>query len=162
MKISLYEIDKMYEETILLSIDEEGEIADEFLFELLDDLEIAKKEKALNIAAMIKNRLAFGEAIKAEKLALEARQKQANNEAEKLRKYLERCLQEGDKYEDARSCIRWTTSSFVQITDEDQIPDDLMKTTKAPKKKEIKAYILGGDVCPGAEYIKGHKKLQVK
>ena len=101
--MTLYEIDN----EIMNCIDEEtGEIID---LDRLNALEMERDKKIGNVACWIKDLKAEAEAIKAEKQALDKRQKAAENKAESLKTWLQTVL-EGEKFKDSRCSISYRKS----------------------------------------------------
>lgn len=122
--MNLYEI----ESAILDCINEDGEVID---IEKLNELEMARDQKISNIACWIKDCRAEVDAIKAEKQALEKRQKVAENRAESLTDYL-RVYLNGEKFKDGRCSISYRKSTSTVI-------DDLLDISKLPDEyKRVK------------------------
>lgn len=89
----LYEINAELENAFANAIDAEtGEIVDEAMAERFEQLQIDRDVKIENIACLIKDISAEVAAIKAEKDALYARQKSAENKVTSLKKYLAACI----------------------------------------------------------------------
>ena len=133
---------------------ETGEIFD---IEKLEKLEMARDQKISNIACLIKNKRAEAEAIKAEKLALEKRQKTAENEVERLKGWLARILN-GEKFSDNRCSIGWRRSekvAFDEGFDFGKLPEHMKKITVEPKKTEIKDFLKAGGSVDGCRIEEG-------
>lgn len=111
--MKIYEIDKEIE-ALLNEVDENGEI----LFEpdKLEALQMERDRKVENLALAVKNITAEAAAIKAERDALYDRQKAAEREAERARKYLEFVLR-GEKFETARVAVSYRSSSRLEVDD---------------------------------------------
>ena len=108
--MKLYEIDN----AILDCIDlETGEVIDT---ERLDALHIERDAKIENVALWIKDLKAEAEAIKAEKQALEERQRVAENKAESLKKWLAYAL-DGQKFSTAKCAVSFRKTEKVEISD---------------------------------------------
>jgi hypothetical protein len=156
-EMNIYEI----QEEILECFDAEtGEIFD---IEKLEKLEMARDQKISNIACLIKNKKAEAEAIKAEKLALEKRQKTAENEVERLKGWLARILN-GEKFADNRCSIGWRKSEkvvFAEGFDFGKLPEHMKKVTIEPRKTEIKDFLKAGGSLEGAK-IEESNNIQIK
>lgn len=150
--MTIFEIDN----EILNCIDEEtGEVID---IDKLNELNIAREAKIENVACWIKELRAEAEAIKQEKLTLEERQKQAENKAENLKKWLAYVL-EGEKFKTAKCSVSFRKTEAVEVTDEGL--ENLMKehdellTYEAPKpnKKAIKDALNDGLNVQGVQLV---------
>lgn len=144
--MTLYEIIKEIE-NFQFTIDEEtGEILNVMQ---LDELTIAKDEKAENVALFIKNLRAEAEAIKAEEKALATRRKQTERKAQSLTEYLQYCL-DGDKLKTPRVAVSYRKSTRVECDDLSAVPEQYLRY-KAPEldKTAIKNAIKAGDDTTG-------------
>lgn len=157
--MTLYEIDANLF-AILENVTEDGEIPEE-LFAELDELQMMRNAKIENIALFVKNLTADAEAIKAEKLMLEDRQRAKLRKAESLKQYLEYALS-GQKFESPRVVVSWRKSQAVVLTDESQIPVQYLEP-QAPKiiKTEISKALKAGGEVPGA-VLETRQNLQIK
>lgn len=150
--MKLYEIDN----AILECIDmETGEIIDA---EKLDALNMERDAKIENVVLWIKDLKAEAEAIKAEKLTLEERQKIAENKVESLKKWVAYALG-GQKFSTAKCAVSFRNTESVEVTEEGL--KALMKwhyellTYKAPEpnKKAIKDAIKDGLSVAGVQLV---------
>lgn len=155
--MNLYEID----EAILECVDTEtGDIVD---LERLEALEIERDKKISNIACWIKDLKAEAEAIKAEKMALDKRQKAAENKGEQLKDFLSRYLA-GAKYSDSRVAISYRKSVSTEIAEDldlNTLPDDCKKITVAANKTAIKEALQSGKVIEGCALVEKNN-IQIK
>ena len=155
--MTIYEI----EAAILETVDQEtGEIID---IDRLNALEMERDKKISNVACWIKDLRAEAEAIKAEKLALEKRQKAAENKAESLKTWLSGILQ-GEKYKDSRCAISYRRSEKVTFADDfvvDSLPDEMKKVTVEPRKTEIKEFLKAGGEIDGVR-IEESSNMQIR
>ena len=155
--MTLYEI----EAEIMECIDQEtGEVID---LDRLNALEMERDKKISNVACWIKDLKAEAEAIKAEKQALDKRQKAAENKAERLKEWLQNILQ-GEKYKDSRCSISYRKSERVNFADSfnfDSLPDSMKKVTVEPKKTEIKDYLKTGATIEGVELVES-SNIQIR
>lgn len=114
--INLYEISEAIETAFNLAVDPEtGEVDDEKLY-LLEMLEMDRDKKVENIACLIKNLRADATAYKAEKDAFAKRQKQAENRAESLSRYLESALN-GEKFSSEKCAISFRKTSKIVLNE---------------------------------------------
>lgn len=112
--MNLYEINEAIDATFSLAVDPTtGEVNDEQLY-LLDLLEIERDKKIENIACLIKNLKADAQALKAEKDAFQKRQKQAENKAEALSRYLMSALN-GEKFSSNRCSVSFRHTQKVAL-----------------------------------------------
>lgn len=148
--MKIYEIDN----AITALIDEEtGEITD---IEALKALEMERDRKVANVACLIKNEKALADAIKAEKQALEKRQKALENNVERLKGFLLYVLG-GTKFENDRCKVSYMTRDKVEIdegTDVNALPLEFVKVTKDFNKTAIKDAINAGQEIEGCRVIK--------
>lgn len=148
---SLFDYVKAIDEIIASNTDEDGVISEDVLAEL-DALEMAKNEKVDNCISYIKSRRAMAEMLKAEKQAIDKRQKHAENEAERVAQYLTFCLA-GDKWESAAGQVSYRKSEAVIVDDEIAFEEfgeyAITKIEIKPDKKAIKDAIKGGAEIPG-------------
>ena len=155
--MTIYEI----EQAILETVDQEtGEIID---IDRLNALEMARDTKISNVACWIKDLKAEAEAIKAEKQALDKRQKAAENKAERLKEWLQGILQ-GEKFKDSRCSISYRKSERVDFSDSfdmDSLPDYMKKVTVEPKKTEIKDYLKTGATIEGVTLVESNN-IQIR
>ena len=155
--MTIYEI----EAEIMECIDQEtGEVID---IDRLNALEMERDKKISNVACWIKDLKAEAEAIKAEKQALDKRQKAAENKAESLKGWLQGILQ-GEKYKDSRCSISYRKSERVNFSDNfnfDTLPDSMKKITIEPKKTEIKEFLKAGGEIDGVR-IEENTSMTIK
>lgn len=155
--MTLYEI----EAEITDCIDQEtGEVID---LDRLNALEMERDKKISNVACWIKDLKAEAEAIKAEKQALDKRQKAAENKAESLKEWLSGILQ-GEKFKDSRCSISYRRSERVNFSDSfnfDTLPDSMKKVTIEPKKTEIKEFLKAGGEIEGVR-IEENTSMTIK
>lgn len=151
--MNLYEIDSRLESAFEKAIDAEtGEVLDEELLAEFEQLQMDRDQKIENIACFIKNLKADAAALKAEKNALDKRQKTAENKAESLSKYLGGYLN-GQTYKSPKAAVSWRKSEAIQVDDIEQIPKEFLNVTVAPNKTDIKAAIKNGKEVPGATLV---------
>lgn len=146
---ALYELIDEIKNFNLIVLEDTGEIAN---LEELEALELARDEKAENIALWIKNLKAEAEAVKTEAKKLTDRAKAADNKAERLKDYLTECLG-GDKFSTPRVAVSYRKSKAVNITEPLKIPDKFVTTEEVSHfdKAAIKKAFDAGEEVPGAE-----------
>ena len=155
--MTIYDI----EAAIMDCIDQEtGEVID---IDRLNALEMERDKKISNVACWIKDLKAEAEAIKAEKQALDKRQKAAENKAESLKEWLSGILQ-GEKFKDSRCSISYRRSERVDFSDSfdlNTLPDSMKKVTVEPKKTEIKEFLKAGGEIDGVR-IEENTSMTIK
>lgn len=123
----------------------------------LEALALEREEKLEGLALFVKNCKAEAEAIKAEKLALEKRQKTAENKAERAKSFLQAMLA-GGKLKTARASVSYRRTEAVELG-EDFMPwarehnAFLRYKDPEPDKKAIGEAIKAGEEVPGAEIV---------
>lgn len=158
--MNLYEIDH----AILNCVDAEtGEIVDA---DALNALEMERGAKIENVALWIKSLLSDAEQIKAEREALEKREKVARNKADSLKSYLSGYLN-GKGRSAPKAAISFRSSTSVEISDINKIMslDDAGKYLKyakpTPDKVAIKQALKSGVGVPGCRLVK-KKSILIK
>lgn len=168
--MTLYEIAQDYQ--IFLEQIEAGEIPEEAVEDTLDSMAGEFREKADQIACVIKNLRAEAAAIKEEEAALYLRRKAKETRADRLSEYLKiHMLTMGiPKLETSRNQLKISKNrASVKI---DHIPEfvqwaqehaDNLLTYKAPEpsKTKIKEYLDAGGELPGVQLDQG-QSLQIK
>ena len=154
--MTLYEINAQLEELLENSVDPEtGEISEDFE-EQLDKLLLDRENKLENICLAYKNCLSDAEALKAEKLAFEKRQKIANNKAERLKNYIQYVLA-GEKFKTTKVAVSYRKTESTEID-----PDVFFscadnaryfRIKEEADKKAIADAIKAGETIEGAELI---------
>lgn len=151
--MKLYPIDERIELYLEDCYDPEtGEIredlTEEQMFAEIEQLKVDHEDLLDSIASSIKNDLAEAEAVKAEKLRLERRQKLANNRAERGKRLLA-YLTKGQKWQNDHHKISYRKSTVV-VTDDQFVEwasvmaPGLLKVEPEPRKDEIKRAINSG------------------
>lgn len=153
--MKLYEID----ERILSCIDAEtGEIIDA---DMLNALQIERDAKIEGVALWIKDLKAEAEALKAEKIAFEKRQKVAENRAESLKQWLAAALN-GEKFKTTKCDVSFRTAKSVNVTDVFSLDSRFLKfSDPTADKTAIKKAIEAGETVSGAELIE-RKSVTIK
>ena len=158
--MSLYEIDLQIKETIdslMDSVDENGEICDYEIMNRLEDLKAARETKLENIALYAKNLAVEASAIKNEENTLAERRNRLERKCERLKGILIDAMKAdgNNKISSPRFEAVIRDSKKTNIINESEIPDRYMvtKTTKTPDKTAIKAAIEAGKKVAGAELV---------
>lgn len=112
--MNLYQIDEAIEKAFSLAIDPETGEVNEDQFNLLETLSLTRNEKIENIALLIKNLRAEAVALKTEKEVFQKRQKQAENKAEALSRYLMDALN-GEKFSSNRCSVSFRHTTKVAL-----------------------------------------------
>lgn len=127
------------------------------------------EEKAVNVAAFVRNLEATADAIKSAEADMAERRKRIETRAAALRAYLQRCMEMTgiSKIESPyfRLTIRANPPS-VDVFDPAQIPAEYMRTPPppptVPDKPAIKAALQAGTDVPGAKLRADIKRLEIK
>ena len=153
--MKLYEID----EQILNCIDAEtGEIIDA---DMLNALQMERDAKIEGVALWIKDLKAEAEALKAEKIAFEKRQKTCENRAESLKQWLAVALN-GEKFKTTKCDVSFRTAKSVNVTDVFSFDSKFLKfSDPTADKTAIKKAIEAGEQVSGAELIE-RKSVTIK
>lgn len=161
MSYKLYEIDTLLRQAIdEADIDNEtGELTDNWA-DFIDAVQMERDEKALAVAAYIREQCVYSDAIKSEIQRLQQMHRFAQNKAGALKKYLEQYVSPGEKLKNSVVSISWRKSTRVVIDDELKIPDDCCLIQRKPIKSEIKARIDAGINIPA--HIETIQNIQIK
>ena len=144
----LYDIDQ----AILKCIDvETGEVIDA---EQLDKLQMERDEKIENVACWIKELKAEAEALKAEKMAFEERQKVTENKMESLKKWLAYAL-DGQAFKTVRASVSFRMTDKVEVADIYKLDENFVRYREPEADKDaIKKAIKAGQTVAGATLVK--------
>jgi len=162
--LSLYQINQDYENCLSQVIDTDtGEVLNENLIEVLNNIQMALEEKALNTAYVIRKLDSRIDAIKNEIDRLKKLKEMAESAEERLKKYLQENIPEGQKIQGDLITISWRKSESVEISDVSKIPKEYIKTKieESPDKTTIKEALKSGKQVPGAELV-SKNNLQIK
>lgn len=152
---TIYEIDA----AIYDCVDSEtGEIIDE---EKLNSLLLERNAKLEGVALWIKNLDSDAAAIRAEREALEKRQKTAENKAASLRRWLANVLS-GEKFSTARVAISYRKSVSTEVDSKSVAKKWCKKKiTYTPDKTAIKEALLSGMKIKGCHLVE-KQNIQIK
>ena len=149
--MKLYEIDN----AIYECVNEDGEVIDP---EKLEELQMERDKKIEGIACWIKELSAEANAIKEEKLRLEARQRVAENKVKSLKSYLAYALQ-GARFRTAKVSVSFRKTESVEVTPDGlenlkAMRDDLLKYKEPePDKTAIKQALKDGLSVRGVQLV---------
>lgn len=143
--MNLYEINKEMTNCI---DPETGEVD----IDQLNALQMLREDKIESIALWIKDLKAEAEALKAEKLAFQARQAAAENKAESLKNYLANALN-GEKFKSTKCAISFRRSEKVEIMNELDLPPEFTTVEIKADKVAIKQAIKDGQKVAGAYLV---------
>ena len=150
--MNLYEIDAALMAAYENAVDmETGEILDNEAYAAIDGLEM-----------WIKNLSAEAEALKAEKMSFDARQKRAERKAESLKRYVSKAL-EGKKFKTDRVEASWRKSESAEFEGNVMsLPENCIRV-KEPEvnKAELKKLLKAGQKIEGAWLVE-KQNLQIK
>lgn len=161
---TLYELNGEFQNCLESAIDQEtGEIKNNELLPLLNNLQIALAEKAQNIVYVLTALANRTEAIEKEITRLQTRKKIADNNYKALKEYLANNIPQGQIIETDLMKISWRKSESVEITDITKLPHEYLtvKVDEKPNKDAIKAAIKAGKEVPGAE-LNQKQNIQIK
>lgn len=154
---TLYELNEQLRD-FELEIDEEtGEILNA---DMLDALEIERKDKIENIALWIKNLRSDAEAYKKEKESFNKKEAAAKNKADRLKDYLSEMIK-GERFKSDKVEISWRRSEAVNV-DMDMIPAEyVIEQAPKPDKTKIRQDLKNGILIPGAT-LEERENIQIK
>lgn len=154
-----------------VSVDTEtGEITDNGVAAMLENLHAQEEEKLDNTACYVKNLLAEAAALRDEEKALAARRQAKERKAAHLQAYLSGYMVKAgrERFESPRCALSFRRSQRVEIVDKDLLaaysviqPDVYRYRDPEVNKSFIAKLLKGGDNVPGAELVDG-QNLQIK
>ena len=129
---------------------------------LLDELELAKEEKVINVARVIKNIEAEEEAIDNEIRQLKAKKRTAESKIDYLKGYLASNLEPGIRISDGVHTVSWKKNPpKVVIPDDTKVPDQFCRFTREVSKSELQEFLKGGGECDFAQLVQ-ESTIQIK
>lgn len=148
----LYEIDQSIE-LILSQVDPEtGEIADDAA-DALESLEMARSDKILNIAKVIKSLKAEADAYHAEMQRVRAAEAALTNRIEWLKGYILR-FGKGEKAKDAQASVSYRTTTSVEVSGApESLPDAFQRVRVEANKTALKEALEAGEQVDGAKLV---------
>lgn len=166
--MKLYDINKEVQTVQNLleewAFEHEGDISDFPLEDNLKAIVMAREDKLLAIACIIKEYESEAAAIDAEAKKLEKRKRSAQNKVESMRDWLEMNIDAGESFKNAQAVIGWRKSQSVEVLgDVMDLPDIYRreKITIEPDKTKIKEALSRGEIITGCSIV--HKNnIQVK
>jgi hypothetical protein len=163
--MKLYEINSMLVEAINVAEElvnpETGELPEDWS-NFLDQIQMERDSKCLDVARYIKGLEAEAKAIREEERILAARRRSVENEAEDLRKYIIRNVQIGEKIDGVNTVIGWRKSTSVNVLNPDKVPDMYCKIERKPILPDLKQAITSGVNLEGIAELKVNNNLQIK
>lgn len=159
---SLYELNELSKEALASAIDEQGEILDERLVELIEEIEIEKQKKIGIYTKIIKNLKTDYKTFEEEKKRLESRMKTIESKMDYYKYQIQNTISEGEGFKYPWATLYWmkTESTKVSTDPEDlwkQYPDLVkVKTEYQPDKDAIKERIESGDLVLGCSIETKH------
>lgn len=147
------ELEKLWAAADAVAEQNEGELPKDLSAEL-DALELAKEEKVINIAKVIKNYQAEAEALENEIKRLRAKKATAEGKVEYLKGYLANNLEPGIKISDGILTVSWKKSPpKVFVEDDAKVPDQFCTFTREVSKKELSEFLKSGGECDFAQLV---------
>lgn len=126
----------------------------------LEELELDFNEKLEACAIYVKNKLAEAEAIKAEEKKLSDRRKTLERQAERLKNYIDICMNKigENNLTTSKVALTYRKSSSVEVFDPLVLPENFCKveTKMTPDKVAIKNAIKAGKYVPGAKIVENN------
>jgi len=156
--MKLYEISEKYLSALSALTDPESDIPSEVVSDTIEAVEGEFTEKAVNVAAFIRQMEAEADAIKEAETRMAARRRAIENRSEWLRGYLLAAMQSTGNRK--ISCpwfvvsIRKGTGS-VRIDDEAEIPGIYKVIEERIDRKLIRESLKAGELVPGASLVEG-------
>ena len=144
--MNLFKINEDLQAAIELA-EQEEELSREdgqWLFKIIEGLNIDRDAKLENIGRLYKNESALADMIDAEIKALQARKKTHQNKAEWLKEWAKANMQPGEKREFSACSYAWRWSESVEVLNLEKLPDQFKKVEVSAMKKEIGAAIKAG------------------
>jgi predicted phage-related endonuclease len=157
--MKLYQINHEIENIIENNVSETGEISTEIV-NLIESLEIQRKDKVQSLALLYKDFNYFSDSIANEIKSLQQKKKSIENKIDFIKKYLERNLAEGEKFNETNFTITWRKSTSIEVDPfinekkfAEQFPD-LVNIKIELQKNKIKDLIKTTGVIPeGINYV---------
>jgi len=150
--MNLYEINTQIMDAYDKAIDTEtGEILDESLFSLIDELEMQRDEKIKNLGLWVKNLKSDVNSIDEEIKALQAMKERKKSKVSSIERYIQGNLQ-GNKFDGGIVQISFRKTQSVMVEDIERIPDAFkrVKTTIEADKMALKEALKNGEIIDGA------------
>lgn len=159
--MKLYELAENYNELLALLDNEEA--TTEELADTLDGINDAIEVKVDNICRVRKYLEGKVEVYKAEAKRLTELAKQAENNADSMKNYLDEQLKRMNikKMDTELFKLSYRKSDSVNVIDLDAVPDEYKRITIAPDKTAIKKAIKDGETVNGAELVV-NQNLQIR
>lgn len=166
MSLKLYEITQEMEALDGLldswASNHEGDITDFPLNDELERLEGERIDKLLNLAVWHKSLVAEAKAFTDELKRLQGRKEVLSNKAERIKEFIDYNLQDNEKLEDNRSVLSYRESLQVVIdVPIDELPEEVVKTTRTADKSLIKYILKSSPDCHYA-HLQDNLNLQIK
>lgn len=162
--MNLYEVNEAIMDALTRAVDPDtGEIMDELAAEELNALLMAKDEKVEGILLWIKELTAQAEALKEIKQAYADRQAQKVKKAESLKRYVEKILTPGERFETQHVSVSWRKSESVEYTGGVEALEERFLRMKAPEidKVALKKALKAGETIAGARLVTA-QNMQIK
>lgn len=160
--MKLYKITQDVETATRFAIDDDtGEIIDDGMLEILDDLKIKHEVKCLDIACVIKGLTYQEKAIKEEMNRLAKNKKSTLSQIDWLKDYLINNIEKGAKFSDTRATIGWRKSKKIIVEDPLNLPTEFQKISIDAKRTELKKHLEAGNEIEGVS-IEESQNIQIK
>jgi hypothetical protein len=160
--MKLYQISQDYLEA--LSLIEENDYSDETIQDTLEGITGVFEDKAINVAAYIKNLEAECEAMKDYEKTMAERRKNIERKIEGLKKYLSHHMEVCNVksiHSTELDIIKRKTPPAVQIVNEEALPEEYWVTTRMPDKHAIKEDLKRDILVPGVA-LTSEERIYIK
>lgn len=144
--MNLYDINEELKAAIELA-DQEEELSREdgqWLFKIIEGLNIDRDAKLENIGKLYKNESALADMIDMEIKSLQSRKKSHQNKADWLKEWAKGNMTPGEKREFSACSYAWRSSESIEVLSLEKLPDQFKKVEVSAMKMEIGAAIKAG------------------
>lgn len=163
--LQLYYINKDIEDILFNSVDEEtGEILPE-AFEKIEALELKKEDLIHNVGLANVQAKMNESAVSEEIKRLQAIKKSLTSRKEAAKRFLEKHLEPGTKFEFDNLKISWRKSQEVvldELTEVDDLPDEFVRVKKEVDKTAIKNSYKATNTLPEGVKVIDKQNIQIK
>lgn len=149
----LFDLAEQVERVLAEAIDTETGVIDDARLEELNNLEMARDDRALAVAAYALGCEAEADAVEATAKRLMERARVHRAQGKRLRVYISECIPNGTKLRNDQVEIGWRRSQAVEVPDEEKLSDTWFRYTRTVAKDEIKAALKAGETVDGAQLV---------
>lgn len=159
--MNLYEISETIQR--LMDAVENDEISMEEAADSLEGLDGMLEDKIDDCVKYLRVKQTEAEAYRAEKDLFAAKQKSAENAAERMKSYIRDALDRAGR-EKVRGLFSVSLGkpSVKCVVDADKLPDQFVELVRKPLTTEVKKRLEAGEAVQGAELVDGEKRLTIR